>query len=645
MADMNVGIRVGATMDGSVGATMGRATGYLGRLQRSTEELQRRTARVTAFRTLQSDLGQTQARARQAAERVATMGAAMRQVRQPTKAMGEALGQARAEAARLTSRAAEQKRQLGELGRSMRRAGEATDNLEEREKRLTRTLERQQRRMARVGRAYSQMERARERRSAARGGLLGATVGAAAVAAPIVGVARAAIGFESAMADVRKVVDFETPEQFKAMGREIIELSKNIPVSAEGLAAIAAEGGKIGLARGELAAFSEDVAKITVAWDMAPDAVANAMGKVRTIFGGGREGTMALAGTINHLSNNMAATAPEILEFVKRVGPIGKTMSFTARETAAFGSTMVALGLAPERAARSMAVALNRLSVAPHVESGAFHDVLDEMGVDAEELSERLKQGGPEAFLDFLREVEESDVDGAISRLFGQEHVAQLTSLLSALPRLGQAMEMAADETAAANSVQDEYGERAKTTANNLQLLANKSRGAAIGIGSVLLPTINDAVTAVGDLVNRGAALAEKISRRDQSRGRAGRRVGGADRRHRDRALRRCEPLDGLGGRADCAVPRGRGRRVGRAGAQRPGGQGIAGRRPRPRHPAPGADRHRDRRHRRRPRRRGGAHHQVLGPTGRVLQRLRRRHLERDLADVRAAGAAVQLAG
>ena len=66
------------------------------------------------------------------------------------------------------------------------------------------------------------------------------------MAAPFVEASRAAIDFESAMADVRKVVDFPTPEAFKQMGDDIIEMSANMPMAAKDIAAIVAAGGQAG---------------------------------------------------------------------------------------------------------------------------------------------------------------------------------------------------------------------------------------------------------------------------------------------------------------------------------------------------------------------------------------------------------------
>ncbi|MDP8642873.1 phage tail tape measure protein, partial [Serratia marcescens] len=66
--------------------------------------------------------------------------------------------------------------------------------------------------------------------------------GAAAVGAGIVGALtlpiNQAIEFESVMADVRKVVDFDTPAQFKQMSDDVLNLSTRLPMAAEGIGQI-----------------------------------------------------------------------------------------------------------------------------------------------------------------------------------------------------------------------------------------------------------------------------------------------------------------------------------------------------------------------------------------------------------------------
>lgn len=120
----------------------------------------------------------------------------------------------------------------------------------------------------------------------------------------------AAMKFESTMADVRKVVDFDTPQQFKEMSKDILELSQRIPMTAEGLGQIVAAGGQSGIARDELVGFAESAAKMGVAFDITADQAGEMMAKWRTAFKMNQTDVIALADKINYLGNTTAASAP-----------------------------------------------------------------------------------------------------------------------------------------------------------------------------------------------------------------------------------------------------------------------------------------------------------------------------------------------
>ena len=66
--------------------------------------------------------------------------------------------------------------------------------------------------------------------SQAVGNLKSGAMFAAAIAVPLGIAANEAMKFESAMADVRKTVDFDTPEQFKQMGDDILKMSQEMPM-------------------------------------------------------------------------------------------------------------------------------------------------------------------------------------------------------------------------------------------------------------------------------------------------------------------------------------------------------------------------------------------------------------------------------
>lgn len=138
------------------------------------------------------------------------------------------------------------------------------------------------------------------------------------------GPTRAAMQFESSMADVKKVVDFDTPEQFKEMSRDILELSKHIPMTAEALAQIVASGGQSGIAKQDLTAFAESAAKMGVVFDITAEQAGDMMAKWRTAFKMGQDDVNKLSDKINYLGNTTAASAPLISDVVTCIGPLGE---------------------------------------------------------------------------------------------------------------------------------------------------------------------------------------------------------------------------------------------------------------------------------------------------------------------------------
>ena len=285
LGDFAVGVTIGASLQGSFLSAVGSSVKHFDRLGKSVDDLRRRAARTKAVRELGSEIGATSSALRAASSRAAILGREMRGVEKPSRKMGTALAGARREAAELTERLGRQRAALRRQRRELRRAGDAVSDLARRERDLSAALAEQTRRRDRLGRALSRGARAREDRGARRGQLVDAAALGAAVALPLKAAVGSAIEFESAMADVRKVVNFETPAQFQAMERDIIGLSRRLPVAVGGIADIVAAAGQAGIARRELSRFAEDAAKIAVAFDIEGKQAGGAVTGLRSIFG------------------------------------------------------------------------------------------------------------------------------------------------------------------------------------------------------------------------------------------------------------------------------------------------------------------------------------------------------------------------
>lgn len=310
---------------------------------------------------------------------------------------------------------------------------------------------------------------------------------------------QAAVDFESAMADVAKVVDGLRDENgnltdtYYAMSDSIVQMSKNIPMAAEDLAAITASAGTAGIAAEELTTFTETAAKMGVAFDTTAEQAGDWMAKWRTSFTMSQEEVTALADQINYLSNNSASTASEISTIVTAVGPLGDVAGISAAQIAALGSTMVGVGVQQDVAATGIRK-LATTMVAGSSATKAQATVLQQLGLDVTEMAQRMQTDAEGAILTFLEAVSklpEAEQAAALKNYFGQESVGAIAPLLTNLDVLRERFEMVADAQLYAGSMDAEYAARAATTANNIQLYENRIAALKIQIGNYLLPVVN----------------------------------------------------------------------------------------------------------------------------------------------------------
>lgn len=330
----------------------------------------------------------------------------------------------------------------------------------------------------------------------------------AGMAYSVAQVADAAVKFESSMADVRKVVDFDSPEQFKQMGKDILDLSTRIPMAAEGLAQIVAAGGQSGIARDELLGFAESAAKMGVAFDITAEQAGDMMAKWRTAFKMGQSDVVKLADKINFLGNTTAASAPLISDVVTRIGPLGSVGGVASGEIAALGASLVGSGVTSEIAAtgiKNLILALVSGESATKSQNEAFAA----LGLNAVDMAKYMQKDARGAILSVLEAVQRLDKEqqaSVMAELFGKESISAIAPLLSNLDALKTNFDAVATASKYAGSMEKEFQTRAETTANAMELMNNSIYRTKVAIGQGLLPAIApvasvvaDAATAVGN--------------------------------------------------------------------------------------------------------------------------------------------------
>ena len=332
----------------------------------------------------------------------------------------------------------------------------------------------------------------------------------AAIGAPV----RAAMNFESAMADVKKVVDFGSADGLQAFQQGLLDMTKRVPMTVDGLAQIAAAAGQSGIAAGDLLEFTEAAAKVGTAFDITADEAGTAMAKLMTGLNMTVGEAVMLTDAMNHLSNSQASSAAEILDVVRRTGSMGRQYGFAASEVAAFGSAMIAAGAESDVASTSfmnMGRALTRGASATTRQQGA----LASLGLEAENVALRMQQDAAGTTINVMERIAAlpAEMRAAVSSdLFGDEARA-LGPLLTNLDLLRDSLGMVSDENKFAGSAFREYAARSKTFANRLQLFNNSLSRVAVTIGDALLPALTGMMNTLEPVVD---VVAEWIGKNPQ---------------------------------------------------------------------------------------------------------------------------------
>lgn len=359
----------------------------------------------------------------------------------------------------------------------------------------------------RLKRVEDARQRNLDKREEYKSGIMGTVALGATIAAPV----KAAIDFESTMADVKKVVDFDTPDGFKKMGQDIINMSKVLPMTANDIGKIVAAGGQSGIAAKELMTFAESAIKMGVAFDITADQAGQAMAEMRSAFKMNQQQVVVLADKINYLGNNTAASAKDIMEIVQRIGPLGEVAGTASGEIAALGATLRGMGVQNEIAAtgiKNLMLSLTAGKAATKSQREAFA----RLGYSSTAVAKSMQLDSKKTMLVILKQVaklRKHEQSAVLTQLFGKEVVGSIAPLLTNIKELEKNFDAVADKMKYAGSMEKEYQARAATTANALVILRNQITALGITIGSVLLPAVNSVLQTVSPWIGKVTELAQ----------------------------------------------------------------------------------------------------------------------------------------
>ena len=505
-----VAFKIAGKLAGSFAKSFGDAGKTVQRLNTRFEELNRKAGDLRAMRAQAQATAAAKAEWDKAQSKAAMLAKMVKRVGVPSQELAHRLDAARRAAKNAKVAFNEQELKLKELSRT-------TGVAETRVDKLTAEIEAQARaanaakapleKLASLNERIARVDDLSAKNSAMRGESMGALAGiGAGVGALAMATVKPAMAMEDAMADVAKVVNFDSPDGLAQLQKDLEEMSLRIPRSADGLAQIAAAAGGAGVEAKDLAEFTEQAAKMSVAFDITADQAGTMMAKWQSGMKLTLPQTFALADATNALSNKNAALAAQIGEVLQRSGALAKVAGITEQDYAALAASAIAAGASAEVASTGLVSVLNTMGKGNAL-GNTQKQALAAVGIDPVEMQKQLSEEGPKAVLDMLETIQKvvpkDKLNMILNGIFGETGQATLAPMMSNLDKLRENLALVKEGTK--GSMDEEFAARAATTSNSLELVKNAASYAARAVGNGLLEPLREASLAfVGNAQNVG---------------------------------------------------------------------------------------------------------------------------------------------
>ena len=515
-----IAFKVAGQLSKNFNSTFAKASKDLSGFHKSVADLERQAQNVDGLLKLKNQTANTAREYAQAREKVAKLGRELSKTKDPSRELVQEFNKAKLALERSKTALDRNRTALRRMEADTGLAGQSIKQLTERQKQLATATDRARRSAEKQASINSRLQKASETQANLSSNGMSSVGTLAAMSAAAYGSVgmpvREAIAMEDAMAEVRKVTNF-TPEGLKEIQQRIEEMSTRIPLTADGLASIMAAAAQSGVAQKDLLSFTEQAAKMGVAFDITAEEAGTMMAKWQSGMGLSLDKTYELADAVNALSNVNAATAPQIGEVLKRYGALGKVAGLTEKQTAAFAASVVASGAESEVAATGIKAfmrALGKGSSMSKNQAGMFKA----LGLDPQQLQKQLQKDAPATIIKTLetiqKKVKPEQWNEVLSVMFGEEASVAVGPMMASLDGIKENFRLVADESKYTGSMLDEFKSRSATTSNALTLAKNAATYAARAIGTPLLDPLKKAseefvagAVKVGEWIKNNQAL------------------------------------------------------------------------------------------------------------------------------------------
>lgn len=304
----------------------------------------------------------------------------------------------------------------------------------------------------------------------------------------------ASIDFESALADVAKVTTMNATE-LEYFGKQMQQLSTEIPVTAIELLNLAEIAGQLGIADQDIQEFTEVMAALGATTNLSSEEAAESLAKLANIMGTEAADFERLGSTIVELGNNAASTESEIVAMASRIAGVGSMVGLTEADVLALSSALASLGIEADAGGGTISKWLTEMATTVLTAGEGLEQFAKVAGMSAGEFTSAWKSDPAQAFNAWIQGLAGMEEAGQSALLtlgeFGVNEVRMrrvLASLVTGNEQLENSLEMAdrawEENIALTKEAETRYG----TSASKIDKFKNTLNNLAVAAGDRLKP-------------------------------------------------------------------------------------------------------------------------------------------------------------
>ncbi|MGE6379924.1 phage tail tape measure protein [Peribacillus muralis] len=339
------------------------------------------------------------------------------------------------------------------------------------------------------------------------------------VTAPLAGLGgmavKASIDFESAFAGVRKTVD-ATEGEYKVLEKQIISMSKTLPVSANDIAAVAESAGQLGIKKSKIMEFTKTVIDLGESTNMTREQAATEFARFANIVQMPQDQFDKLGSSVVALGNNLATTESEIVSMGMRLAGQGAQIGMTESDIMALAGAMSSVGIEAEAGGTAMSTVMKKINTAVMDGDKKLDSFAEAAGVSSKEFSKAWKDDPVKALDMFVKGLGESGKEGEnlaeILGFLGIKGIREQDTML----RLAGAGDLLAESVSISTkawkentALSDEAAQRYETMASKLSMVKNNIFAFAKDIGDILTPYVIKAADLFNSLIERMSGMSK----------------------------------------------------------------------------------------------------------------------------------------